>query len=90
MKLSRVTGRWRQYAGRMKSRWGRLTHVSSLTRRGQSEELVGVLQEHYGVEKRQAEAEVALFLEQVERTFQASGAEAPFRGQDRARRGRSA
>ncbi|HEY7698328.1 MAG TPA: CsbD family protein [Vicinamibacteria bacterium] len=56
-------GNWKQMKGRLKQWWGRLTDDDVDRISGNAEELIGVLQERYGYEREEAEAEVSRRLE---------------------------
>jgi uncharacterized protein YjbJ (UPF0337 family) len=57
-----IKGKWHQLKGEAKNQWGKLTDDDLDRIEGNSEKLVGVLQERYGYERQQAEQEVDSFL----------------------------
>ena len=57
-------GKWKQLKGSIKERWGELTNDEVDEIDGESERLIGMLQEKYGYAKEKAEAEIAEFLEE--------------------------
>jgi uncharacterized protein YjbJ (UPF0337 family) len=61
MNWDRVEGKWKQYSGKVKEKWGKLTDDDLTTISGKRDQLVGKLQEHYGWAKDQAEREVNEF-----------------------------
>lgn len=53
-----VEGNWNQFAGKVKQRWGKLTDDDVTVINGKRQELVGKIQERYGVAKKEAEKQV--------------------------------
>ena len=53
-----VEGNWNQFAGKVKQRWGKLTDDDVAVINGKRQELVGKIQERYGVAKKEAEKQV--------------------------------
>ncbi|EAQ24058.1 hypothetical protein ROS217_16025 [Roseovarius sp. 217] len=53
-----IKGKWKQAAGAAKSKWGELTDDDLQQIAGEREQLVGKIQEKYGISKDQAEKEV--------------------------------
>ena len=51
-------GKWHQLKGDMKSRWGKLTDDDLDYIGGKKDQLVGRIQERYGIQRDQAEREV--------------------------------
>ncbi len=49
-----VSGNWKQVAGKIKAKWGKLTDNEIQEAEGNSEYLIGKLQERYGLDKDQA------------------------------------
>jgi uncharacterized protein YjbJ (UPF0337 family) len=58
-------GKWDQFAGQLKSKWGKLTDDDWTVVRGKKEALVGKLQERYGYKKDEAEKHVDDFITAV-------------------------
>jgi uncharacterized protein YjbJ (UPF0337 family) len=58
MNADQVKGNWKQFSGKIKEQWGKLTDDDLMVINGQQEQLVGKLQERYGYTKAQAEKEV--------------------------------
>jgi uncharacterized protein YjbJ (UPF0337 family) len=50
-----VKGEWKQLAGRIKAKWGRLTDDEIQESEGNTEYLIGKLQERYGLAREQVE-----------------------------------
>ena len=55
MNWTQVEGTWHQVTGRVKSKWGKLTDDDWQTIGGKKDQLVGRIQERYGVAKAEAE-----------------------------------
>ena len=58
MNWDRVQGNWKQFAGRVREQWGKLTDDDLDVIAGRKDQLVGKLQERYGWARERAEAEV--------------------------------
>jgi uncharacterized protein YjbJ (UPF0337 family) len=50
-------GKWKQLKGTIKQQWGKLTDDDVSTLSGKKDDLVGKLQERYGITREQAEKE---------------------------------
>ena len=58
MNEDRVQGKWKQMKGALKSRWGKLTDDDLDVIEGQKDQLVGKVQERYGIAKDEAQKQV--------------------------------
>lgn len=58
MSWEKVEGKWRQFVGEAKQKWGKLTDDDMDVIDGKRDKLVGKIQEHYDLAKEEAEAEV--------------------------------
>ena len=58
MNWDRVEGNWKQFKGKVKQKWGKLTDDQLDVISGNRDELVGKIQESYGIAKDEAEKEV--------------------------------
>jgi uncharacterized protein YjbJ (UPF0337 family) len=58
MNWDRVAGNWKQFKGRAKQQWGKLTDDDLDVAAGKRDELAGKVQERYGVAKDEAERQV--------------------------------
>ena len=58
MNADTLKGQWHRVKGGVKTQWGKLTDNDLDQISGQSEKLIGKLQERYGYAKEQAEREV--------------------------------
>jgi uncharacterized protein YjbJ (UPF0337 family) len=66
MNWDQVQGKWKQYKGKAKERWGQLTDDDLDTIDGRSQQLVGKLQERYGIAKEQAEKQANEFVKSLD------------------------
>ena len=57
-------GRWNQLKGDIRTKWGKLTDDDLTQIHGQTEKMIGKLQERYGYKKEQAEKELNDFLKE--------------------------
>ncbi|WP_058969692.1 CsbD family protein [Type-D symbiont of Plautia stali] len=58
MNKDEASGNWKQFKGKMKEKWGKLTDDDMAVIEGKRDQLVGKIQERYGYAKEQAETEV--------------------------------
>lgn len=58
MNWDRVEGQWKQISGKVKEQWGKLTDDDLTAIDGRQDQLVGRIQERYGVAKEEAERQV--------------------------------
>jgi uncharacterized protein YjbJ (UPF0337 family) len=58
MNWDQIQGKWKQLKGSAKVRWAKLTDSDVELINGRREQLVGLLQERYGIAKEQAEKQV--------------------------------
>jgi uncharacterized protein YjbJ (UPF0337 family) len=49
MNWDRIEGNWKQFKGQVKEQWGKLTHDQLDTIAGKRDDLVGRIQETYGI-----------------------------------------
>jgi uncharacterized protein YjbJ (UPF0337 family) len=61
MNEDKIKGQWKQLAGRLKAKWGKLTDDDLKVAEGNSEYLAGKIQERYGVAKDEAQKQVKEF-----------------------------
>jgi uncharacterized protein YjbJ (UPF0337 family) len=69
MNWDMIEGNWKQFQGRVKAKWGRLTDDNLDLIAGKRDQLSGQIQESYGITKDQAERQLKLF-EQIHKDFQ--------------------
>lgn len=58
MNKDEAGGNWKQFKGKVKEQWGKLTDDDMTIIEGKRDQLVGKIQERYGYQKDQAEKEV--------------------------------
>lgn len=58
MDWNRIEGNWRQFKGRVKEQWGKLTDDELDQINGQRDQLEGKIQERYGIAKDQVRSDV--------------------------------
>ena len=58
MDWNRIAGDWKQFTGRVKEKWGKLTDDDLDVINGRREQLEGKIQERYGVAKDQVRRDV--------------------------------
>jgi uncharacterized protein YjbJ (UPF0337 family) len=58
MDWDRVEGSWKQFTGKVKEKWGKLTDDDLATINGRRDQLEGKIQERYGYAKDQVRREV--------------------------------
>ncbi len=58
MNKDEASGNWKQFKGKIKEKWGKLTDDDMTVIEGKRDQLVGKIQERYGYAKDQAETEV--------------------------------
>jgi uncharacterized protein YjbJ (UPF0337 family) len=74
MNWDRIEGNWKQFKGRVREHWGKLTEDDVDVIHGRRDQLVGKLQEKYGIAREEAEKQVADFLVRFDKAM--SGREA--------------
>jgi uncharacterized protein YjbJ (UPF0337 family) len=62
MNWDRIEGNWKQFAGKVKEKWGKLSDDDLQTINGQQEQLIGRIQERYGVAKEEAQKQVKTWV----------------------------
>ncbi len=55
------SGKWHQFKGKVKEKWGKLTDNDLVKINGQREQLLGSLEERYGWQRQRAEEELKKF-----------------------------
>jgi uncharacterized protein YjbJ (UPF0337 family) len=58
MNWDRIEGNWKQFAGKAKESWGKLTEDDIAVVNGKRDQLVGKIQNRYGIAKDEAEKQV--------------------------------
>lgn len=65
MNSDTLQGNWRQMLGKAKEKWGRLTDDDWKIVEGQQDQLVGRIQERYGIARDEAQRQVDEFKSRV-------------------------
>ena len=65
MNWDQVEGKWDNFKGKVREKWGKLTDDDLDVVRGKRDQLLGRLKERYGMEKEAAEKEVDNFLKSL-------------------------
>jgi uncharacterized protein YjbJ (UPF0337 family) len=60
MDWNRIEGNWKQFGGRVKEKWGKLTDDDVIN--GRRDQLEGKIQERYGIAKDQVRSDVDTWL----------------------------
>jgi uncharacterized protein YjbJ (UPF0337 family) len=58
MNSDQLKGKWKQMKGSVKERWGKLTDGDLDVVDGQSDQLIGKIQERYGIARQEAQKQV--------------------------------
>jgi uncharacterized protein YjbJ (UPF0337 family) len=61
MNWDQIEGKWKQASGKVKEKWGKLTDDDLQLIKGKRDQLVGRVQERYGIAKEEAERQVDEF-----------------------------
>jgi uncharacterized protein YjbJ (UPF0337 family) len=65
MNWDQVEGKWKQTKGQVKEKWGKLTDDDLDIIDGKRQQLVGKIQEHYGIAREVAEAQADEFVKNL-------------------------
>ena len=65
MNWDRIEGNWKQFRGRAQQQWGKLTNDDLDVVEGRRQELVGKIQERYGLAKDAAEQQVDTWIQNM-------------------------
>lgn len=60
-----IEGKWKEMKGRVRDQWGKLTDDDLESISGKRDQLVGRLQQRYGMQRDAAESEVDRWIRQV-------------------------
>jgi uncharacterized protein YjbJ (UPF0337 family) len=61
MNQDQMEGKWKQYKGKAKEQWGKLTDDDLDIIAGKRDQLIGKVQERYGIAREEAEKQVSAF-----------------------------
>jgi uncharacterized protein YjbJ (UPF0337 family) len=67
MNTDQLKGNWKKLVGRAKEKWGRLTDDDWKVVEGRRDQLVGRIQERYGIAREEGERQLADFERSSER-----------------------
>ena len=73
MNWDRIEGNWKQFKGKVQRQWGRLTDDRLDVIAGRRDELLGAVQETYGIARDEAERQIANWERHCERDFDREG-----------------
>lgn len=59
MNWDRIEGNWKQFRGNIKEQWGKLTDDQLTAIAGNRDQLVGKVQEAYGITKEETEKQIS-------------------------------
>jgi uncharacterized protein YjbJ (UPF0337 family) len=65
MNWDQITGKWQQFKGQVKEKWGKLTDDDLTAIAGKRDQIAGKLQERYGYAKERAEKELDEFAQSI-------------------------
>ena len=65
MNWDTIEGQWKQFKGRAKQAWSKLTDDDLANLNGKREELAGKIQERYGIKKQEAERQIDDWIAQL-------------------------
>ena len=65
MNWDQIEGKWKQSMGKVRVKWGKLTDDDVTAVNGKKEQLVGKIQERYGIAKDAAEKQVDEFIQSL-------------------------
>lgn len=63
MNRDRFEGNWKQFGGKVKEQWGRLTDDPQREFAGRRDQLAGRIQERYGISNEEAARQLSDFLD---------------------------
>lgn len=61
MNWDRIEGNWKKFKGKAKQEWGKLTDDQLEVIAGKRDQLLGTIQEHYGISREEAERQINAF-----------------------------
>jgi uncharacterized protein YjbJ (UPF0337 family) len=64
MAWDRIEGNWREFKGKARKQWGKLTDDDLEVVAGRQEELAGRIQQRYGIEKDEAHRQIAEWMKE--------------------------
>ena len=70
MNWDQVEGKWKQYKGQAKEKWGKFTDDDLDVIDGKRQQIVGKIQERYGISKEAAERQADEFVKSMKEEVQ--------------------
>jgi uncharacterized protein YjbJ (UPF0337 family) len=67
MNWDQIQGNWKQFTGKVRQKWGKLTDDDLQVIAGKRDQLSGILQKKYGYQKEQAEKELDEFTKTLDK-----------------------
>ncbi len=61
MNSDQIEGNWKQFSGKVKEKWGKLTDDDLTQVAGKRDQLLGKIQERYGIKKEEAQKQLDEF-----------------------------
>jgi len=77
MNSDTIGGNWKQFVGKAREKWGKLTDSDWETIGGQKDQLVGKIQERYGIARDEAERQYAEYNRTLDETDRKTAASRP-------------
>jgi len=68
MNWDQVAGNWKQFTGKVREKWGKLTDNDLTIIAGKKDQLAGLLQKRYGMAKDAAERELDEFANTLDKS----------------------
>jgi uncharacterized protein YjbJ (UPF0337 family) len=65
MDPDQIRGKWNQIKGAVKQKWGKLTDDDFLVAEGNLDELIGKIQQRYGLEKDKVKQDIDQLLQSI-------------------------
>ena len=65
MNWDQIEGQWKTLKGTFREKWGKLTDQDIEAAAGKKEQIIGKIQQRYGIAKEKAEKEVDDFIAQI-------------------------
>ncbi|WP_147127402.1 CsbD family protein [Shimia ponticola] len=65
MNWERIKGNWNEWTGKARQEWGELTEDELEKTKGERDEVIGLIQQKYGVAKDEAEKKVDAFFDKA-------------------------
>jgi len=73
MNQDQMEGKWKQWKGAAKEQWGKLTDDDLDVIAGKQDQLIGKIQERYGIAKEAAQKEAATWRKMMESNMEDAG-----------------